>query len=141
MNYTRKELENLYGNRMITKAEMEILIGSESLANEIVKRVEIKKSSNDKELLEKCLSPNLEISTEAYNQYENRNANEQINMRKKFARNIEKCVAEFDAIVRKAIRKSGESKQALESRIWLENPELLEQYCDAQRKLLTPETK
>lgn len=139
--YTKKEVENLYGNRMITKAEMQVLLGSESLANEIEKRAEIQKSSNDKELIQKCLSNDLETSTEAYNQYEHRNASEQINLRKEAARTIEKCVAEFESIARKMIRKSGESKQAFESRIWMENPELLEQYGDAQRKLLTPDTK
>lgn len=83
----------------------------------------------------------LEVSTEAYNQYEQRTVNEGVSLRKEAARTIEHCVAQFEEMARKTIRKSGESKQASESRIWSENSELFDEYCTAQRQLLTPETR
>jgi hypothetical protein len=141
MNYTKSEIKNLYANKQISKAEMEIFLGSAELAKEVERRVEIEKSSQDAELIKGCLSKDLEVSSEAYNTYEQRTVNEGVSARKEAARTIEKCVSEFESIVRKTVRKAGMSKEQMEQEIWQSRPDLFEKYIDAQRKLLTPETR
>lgn len=120
---------------------MEIFLWSAELANEVEKRINVEKSSYDAELVKKCLSKDLDVSSDAYNQYEQRTVNEGVSARKEAARTIEKCVAEFESIARKTIRKSGETKQQFETRLWSENESLFDKYCTAQRILLTPETR
>ena len=139
--YNKSELQCLFGNGMISRAELEILSGSESLAKDIESRVEKQASSTDKDLISKCASSDVAIASSAAHEYSDRVQQEGVNARRAEAREIEEITKEFESIARKQVRKAGQTKAQQEAEIWAEHSDLLDRYASAQRLLLTQNTR
>ena len=140
-NYTRQQIENMYGNKVISKAEMEIFLGSSDLALEVENRAQLAKSSQDQQLIEKCASSDVSTASTASHEYSDRVQREQVSIRKQASRDLEEIVKEFESIQRKMVRKAGQTREQQEQEIWQSRPDLFERYVEAQRQLLTADTR